>query len=57
MTRCEPCTDTEHQPADCENHDRPMIHRACTCGCDRPETDPAPYWSAHTADGENPETE
>lgn len=43
--RCEPCHGPDHTSADCENRDRPMCHRTCACTCDRPERDPAPYWT------------
>lgn len=43
---CEPCESEGHTTTDCENVDLPMIQRSCTCRCDRPEPDPAPYWSA-----------
>lgn len=47
MSTCEHCTTHDHDRAGCVNTDVPMIHRSCNCGCQRRDTDPAPYWTAH----------
>lgn len=46
MSHCDHCTTDGHEPAGCANRAVPMIHRSCTCGCDRTDFDPAPYWTA-----------
>lgn len=43
---CDACTVREHEPAECRDRGEPMCRRACTCRCERPEKDPAPYWSS-----------
>jgi hypothetical protein len=45
MTSCDNCTHPDHDPASCHNRRVPMIHRTCTCACDRVAVNPAPYWT------------
>jgi len=45
MTRCDNCTQPDHDPTSCHNRGVPMIHRTCNCGCGRVAVDPAPYWT------------
>ena len=45
MSTCERCSGAGHRPADCEDRDRPMCSRTCTCRHGGAEPDPAPYWS------------
>lgn len=50
---CQACSEAEHSPHECANNDAPMCDRACSCGCGRVITDPAPYWSGRREDSQS----
>lgn len=49
MPTCEQCETPGHAREKCANQNVPMINKTCQCRCDRPDFDPAPYWSALSA--------